>query len=43
MHRRREETAQDARRCCAFERVQHVYGKSHILNDATLDVRQARS
>ena len=33
-------TARAARRCCASKRVNTFYGKSHILNDATLDVRE---
>jgi branched-chain amino acid transport system ATP-binding protein len=41
MHRRREQTAQDAAPLLRFERVNTFYGKSHILNDATLDVRQS--
>jgi branched-chain amino acid transport system ATP-binding protein len=40
MHRRSEETAQDTAPLLRFERVNTFYGKSHILNDATLDVRQ---
>jgi branched-chain amino acid transport system ATP-binding protein len=40
MHRRSEEAAQDTAPLLRFERVNTFYGKSHILNDATLDVRQ---
>ena len=32
--------AEAAARCCASKRVNAFYGKSHILNDATLDVRE---
>ena len=39
-HRRGGETAQDAAPLLRFERVNTFYGKSHILNDATLDVRE---
>jgi branched-chain amino acid transport system ATP-binding protein len=41
MHRRSEETVQDTAPLLRFERVNTFYGKSHILNDATLDVRQS--
>ena len=39
-HQRGDETAQDTAPLLRFERVNTFYGKSHILNDATLDVRQ---
>jgi len=39
-HQRGEETVQDAAPLLRFERVNTFYGKSHILNDARLDVRQ---
>jgi len=35
-----EETRASATQVLRFERVNAFYGKSHILNDATLDVRQ---
>jgi branched-chain amino acid transport system ATP-binding protein len=35
-----DESAQDAKPLLRFERVNTFYGKSHILNDATLDVRE---
>ncbi len=39
-HQRCDETAQDATPLLRFEGVNTFYGKSHILNDATLDVRE---
>jgi len=39
-HQRSDESAQDTAPLLRFERVNTFYGKSHILNDATLDVRQ---
>jgi ABC-type branched-subunit amino acid transport system ATPase component/ABC-type branched-subunit amino acid transport system permease subunit len=41
VHPRCEQTAQQAAPLLRFERVNTFYGKSHILNDATLDVRQS--
>lgn len=38
-HQRRDESKADAKPVLRFERVNTFYGKSHILNDATLDVR----
>ena len=40
VHQRGDEAAQDTALLLRFERVNTFYGKSHILNDATLDVRQ---
>jgi branched-chain amino acid transport system ATP-binding protein len=39
-HRRCDRTVQEAAPLLRFERVNTFYGKSHILNDATLDVRE---
>jgi ABC-type branched-subunit amino acid transport system ATPase component/ABC-type branched-subunit amino acid transport system permease subunit len=39
-HRRCDGAAQAATSILRFERVNTFYGKSHILNDATLDVRE---
>jgi branched-chain amino acid transport system ATP-binding protein len=39
-HQRGDEAAPDTAPLLRFERVNTFYGKSHILNDATLDVRQ---
>jgi ABC-type branched-subunit amino acid transport system ATPase component/ABC-type branched-subunit amino acid transport system permease subunit len=39
-HSRSEETQKDAAQVLRFEGVNTFYGKSHILNDATLDVRE---
>jgi branched-chain amino acid transport system ATP-binding protein len=39
-HSRSDETRQDAPQILRFEGVNTFYGKSHILNDATLDVRE---
>ena len=41
VHQRGDEAAQDTAPLLRFERVNTFYGKSHILNDATLDVRQS--
>ena len=38
-HQRSDDTRQDAAPILRFECVNTFYGKSHILNDATLDVR----
>ena len=38
--RRPEETSPGGASVLRFERVNAFYGKSHILNDATLDVRE---
>jgi branched-chain amino acid transport system ATP-binding protein len=38
-HQRSDDAKQDAAPILRFERVNTFYGKSHILNDATLDVR----
>jgi branched-chain amino acid transport system ATP-binding protein/branched-chain amino acid transport system permease protein len=40
VHQRGDETVQDTAPLLRFERVNTFYGKSHILNDATLDVRE---
>ncbi|SHG65466.1 branched-chain amino acid ABC transporter ATP-binding protein/permease [Bradyrhizobium erythrophlei] len=40
VHSRSDAAAQDAAQVLRFERVNTFYGKSHILNDATLDVRE---
>jgi ABC-type branched-subunit amino acid transport system ATPase component/ABC-type branched-subunit amino acid transport system permease subunit len=40
VHHRIDDASQDAAPILRFERVNTFYGKSHILNDATLDVRQ---
>jgi branched-chain amino acid transport system ATP-binding protein len=40
MHHRIDQAGQDTAPVLRFERVNTFYGKSHILNDATLDVRQ---
>jgi ABC-type branched-subunit amino acid transport system ATPase component len=39
-HRRCDQAAQDTAPLLRFERVNTFYGKSHILNEATLDVRK---
>ncbi|HWX05346.1 MAG TPA: branched-chain amino acid ABC transporter ATP-binding protein/permease, partial [Bradyrhizobium sp.] len=39
-HSRSDETREDAPHILRFEGVNTFYGKSHILNDATLDVRE---
>jgi branched-chain amino acid transport system ATP-binding protein len=39
-HSRSDEARKDAAHILRFERVNTFYGKSHILNDATLDVRE---
>jgi len=39
-HRRLDESRREAAPLLRFERVNAFYGKSHILNDATLDVRE---
>jgi branched-chain amino acid transport system ATP-binding protein len=39
-HGRSDVAHQDAAQVLRFERVNTFYGKSHILNDATLDVRE---
>ena len=39
-HRRRTETKVNSTQVLRFESVNAFYGKSHILNDATLDVRE---
>ena len=39
-HQRTDETKQGAAQVLRFERVNTFYGKSHILHDATLDVRE---
>jgi len=39
-HQRADETANAAPALLRFERVNTFYGKSHILNDATLNVRE---
>jgi branched-chain amino acid transport system ATP-binding protein len=39
-HSRTDEASQQAAQILRFERVNTFYGKSHILNDATLDVRE---
>jgi branched-chain amino acid transport system ATP-binding protein len=39
-HQRGDGAAQDATPLLRFERINTFYGKSHILNDATLDVGQ---
>jgi branched-chain amino acid transport system ATP-binding protein len=39
-HGRGDAAHQDASQVLRFERVNTFYGKSHILNDATLDVRE---
>jgi ABC-type branched-subunit amino acid transport system ATPase component/ABC-type branched-subunit amino acid transport system permease subunit len=39
-HSRTDEARQNAAQVLRFERVNTFYGKSHILNDATLDVRE---
>jgi ABC-type branched-subunit amino acid transport system ATPase component/ABC-type branched-subunit amino acid transport system permease subunit len=39
-HQRGDEARQDAAPLLRFEHVNTFYGKSHILNDATLDVRE---
>jgi branched-chain amino acid transport system ATP-binding protein len=39
-HRRCDRAAQDTAPLLRFERVNTFYGKSHILNEATLDVRK---
>ena len=40
VHSRSDEAQQDAAQVLRFEGVNTFYGKSHILNDATLDVRE---
>ena len=40
VHSRSDEVQRDAAQVLRFERVNTFYGKSHILNDATLDVRE---
>jgi branched-chain amino acid transport system ATP-binding protein len=40
VHSRSDAAARDAAQVLRFERVNTFYGKSHILNDATLDVRE---
>jgi branched-chain amino acid transport system ATP-binding protein len=40
VHHRIDEAGEDASPLLRFEGVNTFYGKSHILNDATLDVRQ---
>jgi ABC-type branched-subunit amino acid transport system ATPase component/ABC-type branched-subunit amino acid transport system permease subunit len=40
VHSRSDAAALDAAQVLRFERVNTFYGKSHILNDATLDVRE---
>ena len=40
VHSRSDEAQQDAAQVLRFEAVNTFYGKSHILNDATLDVRE---
>jgi branched-chain amino acid transport system ATP-binding protein len=40
VHHRPDEAGRDAAPILRFEAVNTFYGKSHILNDATLDVRQ---
>ena len=40
VHHRGDEASQNAAQVLRFERVNTFYGKSHILNDATLDVRE---
>jgi branched-chain amino acid transport system ATP-binding protein len=40
VHHRTDEANQEAASILRFESVNTFYGKSHILNDATLDVRQ---
>src|ERR1035437_7105680 len=40
VHSRSDEAQQDAAQFLRFEAVNTFYGKSHILNDATLDVRE---
>jgi len=40
VHSRHVEAAVEARPILRFEQVNSFYGKSHILNDATLDVRE---
>jgi branched-chain amino acid transport system ATP-binding protein len=39
-HHRSDETERNAKRILRLERVNTFYGKSHILHDATLDVRE---
>jgi len=39
-HQRNDEAKQGAAQVLRFERVNTFYGKSHILHDATLDVRE---
>ncbi len=39
-HSRSDEAGQEAQQILRFEGVNTFYGKSHILNDATLDVRE---
>jgi ABC-type branched-subunit amino acid transport system ATPase component len=40
VHSRTDDASQEAVPILRFERVNTFYGKSHILNDATLDVRE---
>ncbi|SDS71114.1 branched-chain amino acid ABC transporter ATP-binding protein/permease [Bradyrhizobium canariense] len=40
VHHRTDDAQQDAARLLRFEGVNTFYGKSHILHDATLDVRE---
>ena len=40
VHQRTDEAKQGATQVLRFERVNTFYGKSHILHDATLDVRE---
>jgi branched-chain amino acid transport system ATP-binding protein len=40
VHTRTDEVRNDAAQILRFERVNTFYGKSHVLNDATLDVRE---
>src|ERR1019366_2249040 len=40
VHSRSDEAQQDSAQVLRFEAVNTFYGKSHILNDATLDVRE---
>src|SRR5258708_10724520 len=39
-HHRSDEVSESAAQILRFERVNTFYGKSHILHDATLDVRE---
>jgi branched-chain amino acid transport system ATP-binding protein len=40
VHTRTDEVRKDAAQILRFERVNTFYGKSHVLHDATLDVRE---